>query len=434
MDSGAIGWLYGLETFGIRLGLETTRLLLERLGRPDRSFSSILVGGTNGKGSVAALLDAMLLASGWRSGLYSSPHLVRPNERVRILGRDVSTERLEAALGAVRQASERAVADGALRTPPSFFEAMTAAALLLFREAGVEVAVLEVGLGGRLDATNVVEAEVSVIVTVDFDHTDRLGTTLSEIASEKAGIAKAGRPLVCGVEGEQAVGPIRAACEASGAEFVPARRLAEIQDDGPCFDVRTPRGRYEGIALPLLGDHQKENALVAIVAFERLAERLGFEPDPVAVRRGLAEVRWPGRLQWVSGRPPLLLDGAHNPAGARALASYLVGLPGARPVGLLAASQGKDLRGILAPLSPRLDRAVLTRSTVRRAAAPEELEAAAFDVGLRVEIEPDVGRALDLARQLAPPGGFVVVTGSLYLVGDVLAALEGGGLPGPVAL
>lgn len=434
MSSEAIRWLYGLETYGIKLGLEATRALLDELGRPDRAYRSVLVGGTNGKGSVAAMLEAMLLACGRRPGLYTSPHLVRPNERARILGRDASTERLCAALEAVRRASERCVAEGRLAAPPSFFEAMTAASLLLFREAGVDVGVLEVGLGGRLDATNAVEAAVSVVVTVDFDHTDRLGGSLEAIASEKAGIAKTGCPFVCGVEREEPLGPIRRACEAAGAPLVEVRAAAKIKDAGPSFSVRTQRAHYEGLVLPLLGAHQRANAAVAIVALEQMARQLGFHPDPVAVRRGLREVRWPGRLQWVPGSPPLLLDGAHNPAGARALAAYLDTLPWPRPVGVIAASEGKDVRGMLEPLAPRLRKAVLTRSSVRRAIGPAELEDAARRAGLDVEIEPDVRRALARSRQLAAPGGFVLVTGSLYLVGDVLALLEGAGAPGPVDL
>ncbi len=435
MSSQAIRWLFGLETFGIKLGLDATRALLDRLGRPDRAYRTVLVGGTNGKGSVAAMLEAMLLASGRRAGLYTSPHLVRPTERARILGRDVSTERLAAALEVVREASERCVAEGILAAPPSFFEAVTAASLLLFAEAGLEVAVLEVGLGGRLDATNVVEPTVSVVVTVGLDHTDRLGDSLEAIALEKAGIARADRPFVCGVEQEEALGPIRRACEAAGAPLVEVGAVAKIEgEEGPSFSVRTETARYDALVLPLLGAHQRANAAVAIVAFEQLARQLSFEPDPLAVRRGLREVRWPGRLQWVPGSPPLLLDGAHNAAGARALSAYLDTLPGPRPVGVLAASKDKDVRGILAPLAARLRKAVLTRASVRRAADPAALEEAARAVGLDVGIEPGVGPALDRGRQLAEPGGFVLVTGSLYLVGDVLALLEGDEASGPVDL
>ncbi len=435
MIRDSIRWLYGLETFGVKLGLESIQALLDLLGRPDRAYPCVLVGGTNGKGSVAAMLDGILAASGLRAGLYTSPHLVRPNERIRIAGGDVSMHDLCRALDLVRRACEDGLERGAFRAHPSFFEVMTAAALDAFREAGVEVAVLEVGLGGRLDATNAVEAVLPILVTVDLDHTDRLGSTLEAIAAEKAGIVKPGRPLVCGVEQEEALGPIRRACEAAGAPLVEVRRVAEVEPGpGAVFTVRAERALYEDLRLPLLGEHQRHNAAVAIVAFERLARALGFEAEPTAVRRGLREVRWPGRLQWIPGHPPLLLDGAHNPAGAEALAEYLRGLRGPRTVAVLGALKEKDFAGMLDRLAPEVATVVLTRSSVARAADPEDLRDAAERFDLRVEVEPDLPRALERARALAGPDGLVLVTGSLYLVGDVLALLEGRPSPGPIAL
>lgn len=436
MEDDSIRWLYGLQQFGIKLGLRGIHAILERLGSPEASLPTVLVGGTNGKGSVAAMLDAMLGAHGLRSGLYSSPHLVRPTERIRAGGRDVREEDLRRWLDAVRSASREAVADGSLEAHPSFFEVLTAAALLAFREAALDVAVLEVGLGGRLDATNAVEPRVSCVVTVDLDHTDRLGATLREIAIEKAGIVRRGRPVVSGVVQAEALDAIRGRCLDEGALLVEARKVASLseEDDGEAFRVRTARGSYDGLRLALFGRHQRENARVAIVVLEEIGAALGFRVAPPAVRDGLAAVRWPGRLQWVASDPPMLLDGAHNPAGARTLAEYLRGRGGPAPVLVFGASAGKDAAGILEPLLGLVARVIVTRPPVERASDPAPLAGIAARLGLPVEAVPEPAAALARARDLAGTGAFVLVAGSLYLVGAVLSLLEGGDAPGPVSL
>src|SRR5262245_18312262 len=267
----------------------------------------MLVGGTNGKGSVSAMLDAMLVASGRRTGLYTSPHLVRPNERIRIEGADVGDAELRRVLDVVRAACERGLADGMLAAHPSFFEVMTAAALSAFRDAVAELAVLEVGLGGMLDATNVTEPIVSAIVTVYLDHVGTLGATLEAIALEKAGIIRAGRPLVSGVVQKDVAATLRARCDALCATFVDARR-AKLPTD---------------VRLALDGEHQRANARVAVTAYEAFSREAGHDVDGSAVRRGLEAARWPGRLHRIAGTPSILLDGAHNVAGAEALAAHL---------------------------------------------------------------------------------------------------------------
>jgi dihydrofolate synthase/folylpolyglutamate synthase len=433
MIEDAFAWLYGLQQFGIKLGLDGIRALLSDLGNPERSAPSILVGGTNGKGSVAAMLDSMLGASGLRVGLYTSPHLVRPNERIRIAGRDLPSEELAFHLGEVRRACERLLSEGALSAHPSFFEVMTAAAWSAFRAKAVEVAVLEVGLGGRLDATNVSPAIVSVVVTIDLDHMDRLGATLPEIAAEKAGIVKEGRPLVSGVVQEEAASVLRLACARAGALFVDVHAEAPIEERGARFTLRTESGAYDDLALPLPGAHQRENARVAVVALERVLQQLDRPVTVDAVRRGLGEVRWPGRLHWIEGMPPLLLDGAHNPSGAASLADYLRARSGPRPVWLLGVMRGKDPRGIVEALAPHVCEIVLTRPSVDRAEDPAVLSELASDLGLQASIVPDVRAALAEARRRAGRS-FVLVAGSLYLVGEVLAALEGTDAPGPVPM
>lgn len=433
MNDDPVRWLYGLERFGIKLGLDTMARILEQLGRPDRAAPSILIGGTNGKGSVAAFLDAILAAAGRRSGLYTSPHLVRLNERIRIGGDDIDDDALAAHAGRVRNLLEAAVADGRLPALPSFFEAITTIALLAFRDARVDVEVLEVGLGGRLDATNAVEALVSVVVSIDLDHTERLGPTIERIAFEKAGIAKAGRALVSGVHQAEAVAVLRAECERRGGMLVPAlERTRVTAQDGARFTIETRAARYTDLRAGLAGRHQIDNARIAIVAAEELAQAIGFSLSADAVRAGLAHVRWPGRVQWIEGTPPVLLDGAHNPAGARALAAWLRERRGAPPVLLFGAMQGKDVEGILSPLAGLVERAILTRPRVARAAEPEDLRVAAGILGVPCQVVEDSSAAFASARDHAE-NTYVLVAGSLYLVGEILAEIEGT-TPHPISM
>ncbi|HUC43864.1 MAG TPA: folylpolyglutamate synthase/dihydrofolate synthase family protein [Candidatus Sulfotelmatobacter sp.] len=438
VDQTPVAWLYALQSLGIKLGLEGIRALLELLDRPDRAFPILLVGGTNGKGSVSAMLDALFQAHGRRTGLYTSPHLVRPGERIRLFGADISPRDLDRLLVQVRDACERGVATGALATQPSFFEVMTAAALLAFRDAAVDLAVLEVGLGGRLDATNATEPVVSTIVTVDLDHTAQLGDTLAAIAAEKAGIIRRSRALVSGVRQREALAVLRARCATMSATFIDARTAVGIED-GPrgTFSLRTPVAEYDDLRLPLPGSHQRENARVAAATLEAAAGALGFEIRPAAVRDGLAATRWPGRLQIVPGRPTLLLDGAHNPAGAEALAVHLAeraasGEP--KPMLLFGSMKDKDLAGMLRPLSPHVARMIATRPDIPRAMDSGELAKAASELGLEAEAVPGAAAALERARVLAGDDGLVLVAGSLYLIGEVLAALEGLDAPGPVGM
>jgi len=413
-----VAWLYGLQSHGVKLGLDGIRALLELLDHPEVGIPVILVGGTNGKGSVAAMLDALLRAHRRRTGLYTSPHLVRPNERIRIDGDDVSTPELERLLATVRDACECGLSQGRLRAHPSFFEVITAAALLAFRDARVDAAVLEVGLGGRLDATNATEPSVSAIVTVDFDHVAILGPTIRAIALEKLGIARAGCPLVSGVNQPEAIDAMAARCASIGADFIDAR------------DASLP----PGLRLPLDGEHQRSNARVALAAFTAFANSIDLRPDANSVRDGFAATRWPGRLQLVPGAPPTLLDGAHNASGAEALAAHLAARGAPKPVLVFGAMEDKDALGLLRPLAPYVASVVTTRAPVLRAADPAALAVQARSFGLEAGSHPDPAEALARARALAGPAGLVLVAGSLYLVGATLAAIEGGGAPGPVSM
>jgi dihydrofolate synthase/folylpolyglutamate synthase len=349
---------------------------------------------------------------------------VRVNERIAVDGRDITDREFALAVRAVRAAAERLVRRRLLRAHPTFFEVLTAAAFAHFRRRHVDVAVLEVGLGGRLDATNVADPVASTVVSLDFDHEVYLGRTLAAIAGEKAGVMRAGRPTVVGPLPDEARRALLARARATGARVVEAPRGARfVGVDGGPLDLRTPAAVYQGLR-PLPGAHQLDNLLVAIRLLEE-AKKEGLSTDLRGVPEAVARTRWPGRLERIAGHPPLVLDGAHNPAGARALAAWLRGGP---PFVLVfAAMADKDVRGLARALFPLAAAVVLTRPRVSRAAPPHELARRAGRLGARAHRDPSVARALRLARRLARAHGpqtAVVVAGSLYLVGAVKALLE----------
>jgi dihydrofolate synthase / folylpolyglutamate synthase len=414
-------YLDGRAKLGIKFGLEAMRALVGELGHPERSYPTLLIAGTNGKGSVAAYVDAVLRAGGLRSGLYTSPHLVRVHERIAVDGREISPSALGRAVGRVRQAADRLVASGALEQHPTYFEVLTAAAFVHFQSRRVGAAVLEVGLGGRLDATNVAEPLASAIVSVDLDHQEFLGASLGEIAAEKAGVLRAGRTTVLGpLPGEAHAATARRADEL-GARLIDAgegTRVVEVH--AGVLGVTTPSGAYAGLH-PLPGAHQRDNLLVAIRLLEE-AKRAGLPVNLSRLPDGIAATRWPGRLERIEGAPPLLLDGAHNPAGARALAAELLTQ---KPFVLLfGAMADKDVESVARSLFPLAEALVLTAPPMDRAASPAEVAARAGESARGAHLEPDVRKALAAARQMAGPNRLVVVAGSLYLVGEVKAILE----------
>jgi dihydrofolate synthase/folylpolyglutamate synthase len=425
--------LQALEQFGIKLGLDGIGALTTALGRPQDRWPSIHVAGTNGKGSVTAMCERALRAAGFRTGWYTSPHLARLEERFRVDGEEVGTASLESALGRVFDGIDRLRADGTLAHSPTFFEATTAAAFLLFADAGVDVGVIEVGLGGRFDATNVLTPATGAITTIQFDHERHLGSTLEAIAFEKAGIAKRGVPLVVG---DVAPGPAaviaRVAAE-RGAPLVPARegvRLASRMDGGHAVvEMATPVRAYPPLRLGLAGAHQVDNALVAVRTLEAFAAATGRPLPGDAVALGLTAAQWPARLEWLrhAARGPVLLDAAHNPSGAAALARYLAD-SGTPPLPFVVSiMQDKDARGVLAPLLPHVSAIVATRADSPRAmdaAALAGVAAALAGPSVPVEAVDDPDMALARA---ARPGAAVLVAGSIFLVGPLRARLLAGG-------
>jgi dihydrofolate synthase/folylpolyglutamate synthase len=416
----AAAYLSSRVRFGIKFGLETMRALCEELRHPERAFMTLLVAGTNGKGSVVAYADAALRASGLAVGRYTSPHLVRVTERIAVGGRDVGPAAFEAAVERVRRAAGRLVRARTIPAHPTYFEVLTTAALDHFRNARVDVAVLEVGMGGRLDATNVAEPLASAIVGIEKDHEAYLGSTLAAIAHEKAGVLRRGRATVLGPLGPEARAAVEADAAAAGARLVDAREGVAAQDTADGLDIRTPRFTYRGVRT-LAGAHQRDNALVALRLLEE-ALAGGLAVDLSAAAAALGGTRWPGRLERVEGSPPLLLDGAHNPAAARALAAHLKdGPPFVLLFGVMADKDVEAMTRILFPLARTV---ILTRAPTDRAAAPEQIAGRAGAAARGAKAEADPRRALALARRLAPSGGQVVVAGSLYLVGEIMRILK----------
>ena len=402
-------YLFGLEQFGIKFGLANMRAIVGRLGYPERAFRSLHIAGTNGKGSVTAMVDAGLRAAGYRVGRYTSPHLVALNERFVVDGHPVDDGALAAAIADVKAAVDGLRQEGALDVQPTFFEVTTAVAFELFRRAGVELAVVEVGLGGRLDATNVITPEVAAITSIALDHQLYLGNSLRAIALEKAGIIKPGIPVIVGDMDPEAAAAIDDVARASGAEVFRAV-AADLGDR----------------AVGLQGDHQRSNAAVAMRLLEVLNER-GIAVSPEARTAALLQANWPGRLdlrRLPDGRE-VLLDAAHNPAGALALAAYLRAQPGPPLPLVFAAMRDKDAASMFRALAPAMGSLIVTRATHPRSADPGELSRLARSAApeLPVSVESSLPRALETAWRLASPGSRIVVAGSIFLLGDVMLQL-----------
>ena len=386
--------LQSVRTLGVSFGLDRVRLALERLGRPERGFRAVQIAGTNGKGSTAAFLESILRVAGLRTGLFTSPHLCRFSERIRIDGREVAGERLG-------QLDQAVAGTGVALT---YFEISAVLAFLAFAEAKVDLAVLETGLGGRLDATTASYPLACAITSIALDHQDLLGNTMHEIAHEKACIARPGVPLFLGPLPVEAMAEVEQVARATGA---PVRRFG--------VDFAVP-----DFPLALAGAHQASNAALAVALAREVASSMGRVLHPETIKRGLVGTRWPGRLERVTA--DVLLDCAHNTEGAEALA---VAMPSAsHRVLLVSIVQGKDAAAMLAALCPHFDYVVATRSPSERSLSPETLAALVpRDRGRKVEAVADLGYALARARELVAPDGLVVVAGSIFLVGAVRARL-----------
>lgn len=408
-----------------KFGLENIATLAEAFGNPHRAAPCAHVAGTNGKGSTAAMLESILRAAGLRTGLYTSPHLERINERIRIHGEDISDADFAAAWTRVQAAIESLLAAGKLAAHPTYFECITALAFAAFAERGVDFAVYEVGLGGRLDATNIVQPEVAILTSIDFDHENFLGHSIEEIAAEKAGIIKPGAWVVSSAERPEARAVIAARCRDLDARLVEvdaAWRIDEIAASRGCYRAVVAEPYSQGkltLAPPLPGRFQIRNALAAAMA-ARLLARQGFPVTDEAIAQGIRTVRWPGRLERLCERPAVYLDGTHNPAGAGELLKFWEeNFADRRIVLVYGAMRDKAVDEIAGLLFPRADFVVLTEPRQPRAISAPLLAEMTGHLARSSVVVRDPAAALERAIEMASPGDAVFATGSLYLVGDL---------------
>jgi dihydrofolate synthase / folylpolyglutamate synthase len=424
--------LFALETFGIKLGLENIRRLCDALDHPERTFLSLHVAGTNGKGSVTAMVHAALVAAGIRAARYTSPHLVHLHERFVVGNAPVDDETLRQVAGDVLDCADRLQRDGVLPAPPTFFEATTAIAFEIFRRKRVEVAVIEVGLGGRFDATNVLVPPVGAITSIAFDHEQHLGHTLPEIAFEKAGIIKPAMVVICGSLPPVALDVMKRVAAERGATLVePARDSRihyEMEEGRARLTIETEKHRYGPMLLALRGEHQAANAVVAAGVLETVGAH-GVDVPASAVVQGFETVNWPARLelfQLSEGRR-MLLDAAHNPEGARALGSYLAAWHPERPVLVIGLMRDKDADAIVRELLPVTSAVIATAADTPRAMPANELAARVkvLDAQRSIATYVDVRAALDAAFA---PSTTICVAGSIFLAGEVREWLEQRGI------
>jgi dihydrofolate synthase/folylpolyglutamate synthase len=410
---------------GVSLGLDRMRAACAERGHPERAFLPVIVAGTNGKGSVAHLLYRLALAHGVRSGLYTSPNLVRVNERISCRGADIPDGGLDALVADLGGAAEAHAL--------TYFEFFTLAAFEHFRRNGITLGVLEVGMGGRLDATNAADAMAAVITPIGLDHTSELGPDLASIAREKAAVIRPGIPVVSAAQEPEAGAVIIAACASTGARLMVAgrdfsfsRRPAPDLFSPEAFDYSGPGLEMADIRLGLKGPHQAANGAIALTAFLSVAAAAGFKPDEANARATLLAASWPGRFEVVSDDPPIVLDGAHNPHGARSLVETLSERARGRPVHLVfGALSDKDYAGMAAVLSPAVSDVTVACPDSARSAGAAAVAAEFERAGRPAVTSTDVRQAIaGAAARAKKTGGLVVVSGSLYLVGEARAVLR----------
>jgi dihydrofolate synthase/folylpolyglutamate synthase len=436
------------QTPSHKFDLAHMRVLLQALSHPERRFPSVLIAGTNGKGSTAATLASILQVSGLKTGLYTSPHLLRINQRIRINGKEIGDDDFAGLHGEVDRRAEQLVEKRDLPWHPSFFEMMTSIAFEHFAREKVEIAVLEVGMGGRLDATNVVDPLLSVITDISLDHQKFLGNTVAEIAREKVGIIRPGKVVVTlpqqpeandvigntilelGAHGVSAVPYVPPVSPGSSHYLVSATESFPVMNKTGCL-YRYPlqvMGEQIHVETSLVGRHQLRNTALAIAAAEQLSKQGFHAITPETIERGIRQTRWPGRFQVISahdGWPEIVLDVAHNPAGAWALRAALSECYEDRPlVFLFGAMRDKAISEIAEILFPLADHVIATRPDNPRSASPEEIREAAHRTGIELDTAPDTASGLRKARAVAQPHAILVITGSIYLVGEALRILD----------
>lgn len=417
----ALDALYQLQRFGIKLGLDTTKTLLSSIGNPHHQFKTVQIAGTNGKGSTAAILASILAAAEHRTGLYTSPHLVDFSERIQVDGLPIPHERVEALINRVNTSCPPTIT-------PTFFEFATAIALLHFAEVNIEIGIIEVGMGGRFDATNVLKPLITIITNVELDHQKYLGHTIEAIAEEKCGVIRTDVPTVVGNVSPKALAVIQKACAERrspllqfGVDF-----QASESSQGH-FDFRGRKRSYSGLQCSLKGHHQVENAACALAAVEWLHDA-GMTISEDGLRTGLVSVQWPGRLECIAKHPTVFLDGAHNPAAAAALAEFLAEhqrTHSGKLILVIGMQKDKDMASFFAPLILLAHTVILTRSTHAQSASAEELAKQLPCKPIHLAYAASAKEAMITAHNAATRDDTICVTGSLLLVGEVKAHVEG---------
>lgn len=423
----AIEYLYDLKIYGMSLGLSRIEHLLDVLGSPHSEFKAIHVAGTNGKGSVCAMISSILKAAGNKVGMFTSPHLLAFEERIMVNAIKIPKEDMITLVERIKTIAEDMVKSGGFEHP-TFFEVATAMAFLHFQRENVDYAVLEVGLGGRLDATNVVKPEVSVITTLALDHTHVLGESLEEVASEKAGIIKNGVPVVTGVEDEEILNILKTACQEKNCEIFILKEhgsltLKEASLDAQTFDLKGMGSDYEDLRIHLLGKHQLKNAHMAVLTIEVLRD-IGVSIPESSIKLGFENTRWPARLEIVHKNPAIILDCAHNPAGITALNEALAELFKEKKLTLiLGIMRDKDILGIVKEIAPRAARIIITKPKFERAAEPNIIESEANKYCDDVRIISKVPDAVEYTMNNTKKEDIICITGSIFNVAEAMEAL-----------
>ncbi len=432
--AAAVNYLYGLQKHGIKLGLDNTAKLLFLSGSPQNYFSSVHIAGTNGKGSTSAMIASILQAAGFRTGLFTSPHLISFTERIRVNNEEIT----ESDVVSLAEEIRFKIQDSRFKLNPTFFEFVTAMGFLYFKRKNIDWAVVETGMGGRLDATNVLLPEASVITSINYDHSEFLGKTISAIAEEKAGIIKDGVPVIMSSQELSVMDVIKKKTEEKDAGlFVYGRDFsAAIKTEDTSGSVFNYNGdsNFEDLVISLRGRHQVLNAALAIKTIEIVSKKSLHHASRIthhAIRNGLGNIKWHGRLELVSKEPPILIDGAHNPSAAKILADSLKEIffkVYRRIILIVGIMSDKDIRGIMAPLLPIAAEIILTAPAYKRAASPDVLSGHAISLGFSCRKAHCVAAAIAMAREIYREGDLIVITGSFYTIGEAKEMLCGRGI------
>lgn len=420
--TAAVNYLYGLQKYGIKFGLDNTAKLLFLSGNPQNYFSSVHIAGTNGKGSTSAMIASILQAAGFKTGLFTSPHLVSFTERIRVNNEEIREDEVVELTEEIRSTIEGSELN------PTFFEFVTAMGFLYFKRKNIDWAVVETGMGGRLDATNVLLPEASVITSINYDHSEFLGKTISAIAEEKAGIIKDGVPVIMSSQEPSVMDAIKKKAEEKDAGlFVYGRDFsAAIKTEDTSGSVFNYNGdsNFEDLIISLPGRHQVLNAALALKTIEVISQKPlpnTSRLNPDTIRAGLGNIKWQGRLELVSKEPPILIDGAHNPSAATILADSLREIffkIYRRIILIVGVMSDKDIRGIITPLMPLATEIILTAPAYERAASPDVLSGHAISLGFSCRKTYCVAAAIAMAREIYREGDLIVITGSFYTIGE----------------